>query len=160
MCFKKLYVFFTVVLFVFVVTGCATSPYPSLITGVKPGGQNEWVAESISKSDANGTIYTQFVPLTQRLAAIITVGKINNMLVAQTIITSQTYAQISWAFIEMDNIRFDGQTSGGMTGPIYIKIKNPKQFIKILQQKKMYEAELMLDMNIYRCRINGNLELF
>jgi hypothetical protein len=151
-----------IVLSVVLMAGCSSSPktYPYFITGVKPGGQNEWAIQNISEPNATGTIYTQLVPLTERIAAIITVGKINNMLVAQVIVTIRGYSRLSWSYIELENMHFDARTSNGISDAIYISIVEPKEFIKALQQKKIYDSELMLDMNIYRCKINGNLDLF
>jgi hypothetical protein len=149
-----------IVLSVVFMAGCSSSPktYPYFITGVKPGGQNEWAIQNISEPNATGTIYTQLVPLTERIAALITVGKINNMVVAQAIVTIRGYSTVSWSYIELDDLHFDGKAEPN--GAIYISIIEPNKFIKALQQQKTFNAKVMVNMDIYSCKINGNLDLF
>jgi hypothetical protein len=159
---KKMY--FLISVFVcFISVSCTTvEKYPYFITGIRPGTPNEWAMENISRE--NGVLYTQLVPLTARDAAFITVGKVNNMLVAQAIINIQSYSPVSWSYIELDNMHFNANAYPGNlisnSPDIYIRINEPQKFIKALQQQKIFNAELMVDMYVFKCKVNGNLELF
>jgi hypothetical protein len=147
-------------------TSCATNElYPYLITHVKRGRQNQWVMENISEYGSKGTIYTQFIPLTANKAALLTVGKINNKSVAQVIIPiipGSINTSDSWSFIELGNEHFDAKLEHPTPwdDAIYIRIFNPKKFIKTLQQQKIFKSKLMFNMDIYGCNINGYLEIF
>jgi len=170
--FKELFFIFAIT-FVFMVN-CTTTPkiFPHYITSVKIGEVNEWVAENISEPNYTGTIYNQFIPLSKRIAAIIIVGKINNMLVAQAQVTIHDFSRYKWAEIELGNMHFDAETyqpkpfddisNIDLLNPavIYINILKPKEFINALQQMKIYDSELVIENTIYKCKINGNLELF
>jgi hypothetical protein len=160
---SKFYSFLIIFSIVFM-AGCASGPktFPYFITRVTPGGQNEWVAENISEPNAAGIIYTQLVPLSGRIAALITVGKINNMVVAQAIVTVQSFSTVSWSYIELDDLHFDGNASPNipLCDAVYITINEPNKFIKALQQQKTFNAKVMVNMDIYSCKINGNLDLF
>jgi len=147
-------------------TSCATNkPYPYFITRVKPGKQNAWIREDISESGNTGTIYTQFIPLSANKTALLTVGKINKMLVAQIIIPimpGSVGSSVSFSFIELDDNHFDANMNHPTpwSDSIYISIIDPKKFIKTLQQQKLFTSRIMFNMDVYRCMINGNLDIF
>jgi len=163
---KRLFSLLVFAVLLFSMASCATNrQYPYFITRVKYGKQNEWVKQNISEAGSTGVIYTQFVPLTAKKTALLTVGKINNMLVAQIIIPiipGSIGISDSWSFIELNDYHFDAKWDHPTPwdDAIYISIINPKKIIKTLQQQKTFTSKLMLNMDIYRCIINGNLEIF
>jgi hypothetical protein len=153
-------------IFLFSMISCATTKqYPNFITRVQPGRQNEWVKEDISDANNTGTIYTQFVPLTANRAALITVGKINGMLVSQIIIPitpGSIASSVNLAFFKLGDMEFDVymRPLNPFDNAIYISIRNPAKLINALQQSQTYNGNIMFDLTIHPCKINGNLEAF
>ena len=165
----KIFCLFVFTLFSFSLLSCATTTrqprqYPHFITRVQAGKPNEWVRQDFGD---NGTIFTQVVlldsPFPISPAALITVGKIDNMLVAQAIVTGvESHTTIGWSFLAFANRQFNASASsaGPMSRNIHIIISDPINFIKVLQEPYIYNGTFMINMLNYPFSINGNLEAF